>query len=135
MSIGLGFLSVTGLLISLLFTLIAMNVLPSNHHLLPQFCRLEPTACASILSTNYARLLRLPNFVAGIFFYLFILIVAVLPHQHETLLPVAVAVSFLAVAVSLYLLHALIVKLRTHCPLCYASHAINVLILLFLVLS
>ncbi len=134
-NIALGFLSVVGLLISLLFALIALNVIPSNHHLLPKFCQLEPATCASILSTTYARVLKLPNFVVGILFYLFILIVVLLPEQGEMLLPYAVALSFVSVSISIYLLYALVVRLRTHCPLCYVSHAINFLIFLFLVRS
>lgn len=125
-------LSAIGLYISLYFALVYYGVLPANTRLVPAFCRMEEQACRSVLDSPYAKTFALPNSLYGAFYYLVILaafssgLVAEVPALLSTLKLVA----WFAVGFGVYLTYALFFKLRVLCPLCLASHAINLLLAL-----
>lgn len=124
-------LSLIGLFISLYFMLVFHKLTPPDATYIPKFCRLDQGACETILNTPQACLLGVPNFYPGILFYLLVIAFRCLPIAEELMITVA---GF-AVLVSLYLAYSLIFKLKVSCVLCFASHLINLLILVVLMAS
>jgi uncharacterized membrane protein len=51
----------------------------------------------------------------------------------ETLGLLLLGASLSTVALGFYLIHALRRVLHTHCPLCYAAHAINIILFVLLI--
>lgn len=118
-----------GLLDALYFVLVTYDAIPPDPRWLPRVCRMDEKSCAAIVRTREARLLGLPNAVYGLGWYAAVVGAA-------TLAPGALAAGslvcllFLAggaatVGVSLVLIHALLYRLRTPCPLCFLGHAAN----------
>ncbi len=112
-----------GLLIALYFSLVYYDVIEADNRWIPSFCRMEKGACMRILDTPQAKVLGLPNSVLGVIYYVAILFVPI--DRYET--PFLIA-SIFSVGMGMYLVHALIVRLQIHCPLCYTAHAINLVI-------
>lgn len=69
----LSVLAFIGLLISTYFQLVSRNKIASDAPFIPAWCRMESSACASIVSAKEARLFGIPNFELGSFFYLLML--------------------------------------------------------------
>ncbi len=130
-----GGLCVVGFLDSLYFTLVQSRVLPPDPRWLPRFCRMEEARCFSLLRTPQARLLGIPNSVVGLGLYPALWAAALLAQLGDRRwLGVGIAASAAATLTSLYLAWALLVRLRTHCPLCYLAHLVNAALLgIFLV--
>ncbi len=129
---GIAVLSSTGFLIALYFTLVYHKLMPPDARVLPRFCRMESGACASLLSTADARLLRVPNFYPGLLFYAAMFTFAMSPAWHNPLVKTMIAASGMALLSSLYLSYSLFMKLKIACALCYTSHAINFLLFILL---
>lgn len=128
-------MAVPGLLISLWFTLVTYGILPSDARAVPRFCRMDDRSCASILHTPQARVLRVaPNAVFGAAWYGIVIIVSLFPTS-QLLFAILTATSWLTVLLSIWLAWSLRFRLRTHCPLCYTSHLLNLAIAITLSLS
>lgn len=84
-------------------------------------------SCTRVLATPFARVFKIPNFVLGMIYYPFIMI-SFFVGVGWWIIPL----SWFVVGFSLYLAYALIIKLKTHCILCYAAQIINVIIALIL---
>ena len=112
-----------GLLIALYFSLVYFDVMEADNRWIPSFCRMEKGACMRILDTPQAKVLGVPNSVLGVIYYAAILFVPM--DRYEALFLIA---SIFSVGLGMYLVHALVVRLQTHCPLCYTAHAINLVI-------
>ncbi len=118
-------LAVPGLLISLWFTLVTYGILPADARAVPQFCRMDDRSCASILHTPQARVFRIaPNAVFGTAWYGIVIAVS-LVSLSPLMMDIAVTASWLTVLLSAWLAWSLRFRLRTHCPLCYTSHLLN----------
>ncbi len=128
-------LSLAGLLISGYFAAVYHKLVPGVDRFVPKFCRVEPGACATILETRQARLFGVPNFDLGILFYVGLAISVILPGVWKELHLMLLFGSIVAVAMGFYLSYSLLFQLRVHCRLCFASHAINLLIFLLLVVT
>ena len=92
--------------------------------------------CVSLLQTPQAKLFGVPNFVLGILYYLILMLAGmVLPLENlDAVYWGLVGATFITVIAGAYLIYSLMFVLRTNCPLCYASHAINfVLLVLFII--
>lgn len=82
--------------------------------------------CIRIAKTKYGRLFfKIPNWKFGILFFLALIVCLWLPAW------MGFGLILASCALSIYLLWALWVKLKAHCPLCYVAHACNALLLIF----
>ena len=126
-------LSVVGLYISLYFTLVYYRVLPAENSFVPAFCSLKEQTCQSVLNTRFARVFGVPNSLLGIIYYVVILILLFSRLLFVPLfLSTLVVAAWFTVALGIYLAYSLFFIIKTPCPLCLASHAINLaLALLF----
>ena len=121
-------LAATGFVISLYFTGVFYGRIPADVFWMPQVCRMTRGACLSVLDTPRAKLFGLPNSLFGLFAYAyFILDLFFFPPVPGLVLA---AVAF---ARSLYLACSLAFVTRLPCPLCWTSHAINLLLFLIYV--
>ncbi len=124
----IGILAVPGLLISGYFAAVYHKLVPDADRYIPGFCRIDPGACAMVLETSQARLFGVPNFDLGILFYIGLLGSALLSNVWSELHTMLFMGSIVTVVMGFYLSYVLIFKLRVPCRLCFASHAINLLI-------
>jgi len=115
--------AICGLAIASYFSLVYYDVLEPDNRWIPFFCRMERQSCIYILSTPQAKVFRVPNSVLGVLYYAAILVLPISVFEIYFLIA-----SIFAVGIGMYLVHALIVKLRTPCPLCYTAHGINLVI-------
>ena len=126
-------LSIFGLLISLYFTLVYYRLIRPDTTLIPKVCRLDEATCQYLMGTRNARILGVRNFVLGLLYYIGLILYVGYPSIQQTVpLHPVVGISLLTVLVGVYLVYGLIAKLKTHCVLCYASHAINFIVFLAL---
>jgi len=129
----LGALASLGLLISTYFSSVYHRVAPSAKYFIPAFCRLDSSDCTTLLQTRESRLFGVPNFDLAILYYAGLLISAIIPALWKQLFLLLFLGSLVTVATGFYLSYVLVFRLRINCLLCFASHAINILIfLLFL---
>ena len=115
--------AIAGLGISSYFSLVYYRVVEADSKWIPLFCRMERTACLRILDATEARVLGIPNSILGMIYYGAILFVPIRGFE----MPFLIA-SLLSVGLGLYLVLALVYRLKTHCPLCYTAHGINLVI-------
>jgi uncharacterized membrane protein len=128
------FLSLIGFLISLYFTLVYYRRIPANYYLVPRICRMKESACQTVLSTKDARLFGIPNSALGVLYYgvVFLVTVAGGWQEVDAMHGFILWISILVVLLSLYLSYSLLFRIKIMCPLCFVSHAINILIALLL---
>ena len=126
----LALLSATGLLIATYFTAVAYHWVRADVRWVPAFCRMDEQSCAAIVFTPQARLSGLPNSVLGQAFYIAVLLGVQFGWVHAPdLLRIGYLVaSAITVCVGAYLSYSLLFTLRVSCPLCVASHGINLVI-------
>jgi len=126
---ALALLGTLGFLISLLFTLVYYGKMRADAPLIPKACRLDDSSCRELIHMKEAHLFGLPNFVVGLCFYLVVVAVALMPDGASPLLERSlVLASGGALTISIFLAYVLVVRLRTTCVLCFASHLINAFI-------
>ena len=130
-------LCAAGLYISLYFTLVYYGVIPAENSFVPAFCSLKENTCQSVLNTRFARVFGVPNSLLGIIYYVLILVLLL---ANLLFVPVFlnafVIAAWFTVALGIYLAYSLFFIIKTPCPLCLASHAINfALALLFTIRS
>lgn len=128
--------STIGLYISLYFTFIYYRIISPDRRLVPAWCRMDNNTCHYIVHTPQAHALGLPNSLYGIFYYLFMPSYAILGAWYYSFSLEKAMVFFSAAPflMSIYLFYALRFQLKTHCVLCYISHAINFLLFLLFLL-
>ncbi len=140
-------LSLTGLADSLYFTFAYYGRVKKARWIPEILCAREGSSCVTVVQTPYARVFGVPNSLLGIFYYLAVIVWALAYpwlrfrslgfgefRVYFNVTTVLAAVSILTVALGLYLIDALVRKLRVHCPMCYLGHAINALILILLIM-
>lgn len=123
-------LAILGFLDALYFVLVDAGRLRPDARLVPPVCRMDEKTCARVLDTGYARVFGVSNAALGLVWYGIVAAAAgfaVVEGRMPFCLFLAVAAG-VTVLVSVYLLWALVARLRTACPLCFAGHAINALI-------
>lgn len=126
--------SILGLLISMYFTLVYYRLMKPDAVFVPAFCRLDEATCQYLMSTRNARILGAPNFVLGLLYYCGMIPYIVVTDVHNAIpLTVVTFVSLFTVLLGVYLVYGLLYKLKTHCVLCYTSHACNFIIFLALI--
>lgn len=122
-------LAALGLYVSAYFTLVYCGWAAPGSRLVPQVCRLDAHHCTTILHTRYARVLGVPNSAVGLVYYGAVLGLA-LAGALPVLAPLLLAAGLLTVGLGVYLTYHLLVTLRVPCPLCLASHGINLVLTL-----
>jgi uncharacterized membrane protein len=122
-------LSAAGFALSLYFALVYHRIVGPGSNLLPRFCRMDEQSCGTLLNTKEASLFGLPNFYLGLVYYSVLLVVPLIfERQFWNWWHYFAAASVLAVGMGIYLSYSLIVRLKINCVLCFAGHAINLLI-------
>ena len=114
-----------GLWISLYFTGVFYKKISPDVFWMPRVCRLSEKTCMTVLDTPRAKLFGFPNSLFGIFLYAYLI-------ADLFWFPPAFGLILLVFAVlrSAYLAASLIFVTKIPCPLCFASHAINLFLFL-----
>jgi len=115
--------AVSGAIIALYFVLVSYRVIRPDIRWIPAFCRVDEQACMKILYTPSARVLGIPNSILGLVYYLSIIFLPLPDFQLALLIA-----SIFSVGLGMYLTHALLMKLRVSCALCFTAHIINLMI-------
>ena len=135
MTLAIGLLAAGGLVIASYFTAVAYRWTRPDARWIPAFCRMEERTCASVVFTPSARVFGPPNSLLGQVFYAALLAGAVSGSlTHPRLWPLYLGASLVSAGLGVYLSHALLFVVRVPCPLCFASHGINAVICLLLLL-
>ena len=135
MSAALAALAAVGFALASYFTAVAYRWMRPDAAWIPTFCRMGEQTCASIVFTPSARILGLPNSVLGQAFYAALFGGTLLGLLDQPLLLALYRAGSLAtVVLAVYLSYALLFVLRVPCPLCFASHGINAVIFVLLLL-
>jgi uncharacterized membrane protein len=138
-------LSLAGLADALYFTFAYYGRIRKARWVPEILCAREGSSCVTVVRTPYARVFGLPNSVLGIVYYVLLVVwIVFVPHHltvlghvlrpFETLGVVLLGASLCTVVLGFYLIYALRRILYTDCPLCYAAHAINVILFVLLIL-
>lgn len=118
-------LSLAGLWISVYFTGVYYGWFPPEVFWVPRICRLDEKSCLNVLQTPRAKLCGIPNSAFGILIYAYLALdVFFFPPGPGFLLLCA------AVIRSAYLAYSLLFITKIPCPLCFASHGINLILFL-----
>jgi uncharacterized membrane protein len=133
--VAIGLLSILGFLISLYFAAMYHTLALRVDRYIPNFCRIEPSTCTTVLETSQARLFGVPNFDLGMLYYTGLLGSAILPALWRQLHLMLFLGSIVTVATGFYLSYVLVFRLRIRCTLCFVSHAVNLLLFLFLLVT
>ncbi len=119
-------LSAVGLWISVYFTGVFYRWFPPNVFWMPKVCQLNEKTCLNVLETPRAKLFGVPNSAFGIFLYLYLI-----ADRWISLLPAAgLVLLFFALLRSVYLAYSLLFVTKIPCPLCFTTHAINLVLFL-----
>lgn len=118
-------LAVLGGLLSLYFTAVTYGWMAPDARLVPPFCRMETDTCERIVHTPEARLFGPPNALLGLAYHGLVLSWLVSRPWPPIWASALAAAALFTVAAGAWLARALLVRLRTPCPLCFAAHAIN----------
>jgi len=137
-------LSLIGLSDALYFTLAYYGRIRKARWVPAILCAREDSTCVTVVRTPYARVFGVPNSLLGIVYYVLLIVWTVFVPRHlsiaghvlrpfETLGLLLLGASLCSVALGFYLIYALRRVLHTHCPLCYAAHAINLILFVLLI--
>ena len=119
------FLSVTGLWISVYFTGVYYRWFSSDVRWMPRVCQMSDKSCRTMLDTPRAKLFGVPNAVFGIAVYLYVILnILFFPAWPGFL------ILSLALLRSIYLAYSLLFVTKIPCPLCFTTHAINLILFL-----
>ncbi len=120
-------LALSGLYISLYFTLVYYGKIRPEGGFVPAFCTLDEKDCQRVIVHPHARIFLVPNFILGIVYYGLVLMV-VFFGGGPVLSGGIMYASWLTVGVAFFLLYSLLYKVGMFCPLCLTAHGINILI-------
>jgi uncharacterized membrane protein len=130
-------LSLGGLADALYFTLAYYGRIRKARWVPEIFCAHEHSRCVTVVRSPYAHVFGVPNSLLGVVYYVLLMgwIMFVPRHVNisghalrpfETLGLLLLGASLSSVVLGFYLIYALRRVLHTHCPLCYAAHAMNI---------
>ena len=114
---GLTLLGCGGLALAVYFALVFFRVLQPDSGAMPAFCRIGSGTCQSAIFSRYGRIFGPPNSVLAVPFYLLVI------HAGLSLLVTGgypwvdylLGIAAFTLVLALYLIHALLVRLRTNC--------------------
>ena len=136
--------SLAGLADALYFTLAYYGRIRRARWVPEILCAREGASCVTVVRTPYAHVFGVPNSLLGFVYYALLMVwitfvpryVSISGHvlrPFETLGLMLLGASLSTVALGFYLIHALRRVLHTHCVLCYAAHAINIILFVLLI--
>lgn len=132
-------LSLVGLWISVYFTGVSYKWFSPNVRWIPRFCQLKEAACQLVIETPRAKLFGIPNSAYGIALYLYLIFFflkrGLAPFGFPDLsFPwfLGFLGALLATIRSIYLAYSLLFVTKIPCPLCFASHLINLILFIYL---
>jgi uncharacterized membrane protein len=102
------------------------NLHSQGNTILQRMC--SENSCALLVTSKYYHVFYFPNWYYGIAYYL--LVVIALVSNNRDLLLLALAGAVAAFCLSLYLIWALVIKLKTVCKVCYTAHVVNTLLII-----
>ncbi|HLD12611.1 MAG TPA: vitamin K epoxide reductase family protein [Candidatus Nanoarchaeia archaeon] len=116
-------ISFLGLLLSV-YALYTEKKHAANHHYHP-LCDIDTkTSCTKAFDSPYGKLLGIPNSLAGIVFYLVLIVLAFFNYNRYLFY-----LSLLSVLGSCYLAYILFAKLKIKCVVCISIYVVNLLLL------
>ncbi len=118
-------LSVSGLAVSALFSVMERTKDKNFIRIPARVCRLSAPREGSTMNNRFARLFGILNSDAGIIYYLFMLLGLSTTSLFRRLHPVLLLQAGGAVVIGIYLMYVLIAVLKEKCYLCSAVHSIN----------
>ncbi len=124
--------SSVGMVISLYFALVYHGMVEPDARWIPRVCRMEKGTCDTILRTQDAKVLGVPNFYPGILFYSTILWAVISPDIAADTMDLIRTASGITVLLGIYLTYSLLRRVRVNCVFCFASHAINLILFILL---
>jgi len=138
-------LALAGLADALYFTFAYYGRVRKSRWVPEVLCAREGSSCVTVVRTPYGRVFGVPNSLLGIIYYLLLIIWGMTRNPvfwgfrlgttsySISFTDLMIAASALTVALGFYLIYALRRILHTDCPFCYAAHAINLALLIFLI--
>ena len=137
-------LSLAGLADALYFTLAYYGRIRKARWVPEISCAREDSSCVTVVRTPYARVFGVPNSLLGVVYYVLLMVWIVFVPRHlsilghilrpfDTLGLLLLGASLASVVLGFYLIYALRRVLYTHCPFCYAAHAINIILFVLLI--
>jgi uncharacterized membrane protein len=140
-------LSIAGLADALYFTFAYYGRVRKLKWIPAVLCARDGSSCVTVVKTAYARVFGVPNSLLGIFYYVLLMAWAEsgMPVGFEVAIGdryrvirigwILITAGAITVVLGFYLVYALKRKLNVDCPLCYAAHAINIVLFVLLILS
>lgn len=121
-------LALAGWAFSFYFVSVTTGRLTPNVWWMPRSCRMSEGSCQTLVETSYGTIIGRPNSFWGTLYYPMLILVIAATAFDAVDVSILVALASLAILISLYLLWGLY-RLRAACPVCFATHAVNLLIL------
>src|SRR5271157_2193344 len=128
-------LSLAGLTDALYFTFAYYGRIKKARWVPEILCAREGSNCVTVVQTPYARVFGVPNSLLGMVYYLLLILWAVVARRMPAVEWALIGASAGTVMLGSYLIYSLRRKLHIDCPLCYAAHGINALLLVLLILA
>ena len=128
-------LALAGLADALYFTFAYYGRIKKARWVPQILCAREGSNCLTVVQTPYARVFGVPNSLLVIAYYLLLILWAMAAPRIPAVGWALIAASAGTVILGFYLIYSLRRKLYVDCPLCYAAHAINAVLLVLLILS
>jgi len=128
-------LALAGLADALYFTFAYYGRIKKARWVPEILCAREGSNCVTVVQTPYARVFGVPNSLLGVVYYLLLILWAVAAPRVSAVGWALIAASAGTVMLGSYLVYSLRRKLYIDCPLCYAAHAINAILLVLLILA
>ncbi len=126
-------LALAGLADALYFTFAYYGRIKKARWVPEILCAREGSNCVTVVQTPYARVFGVPNSLLGILYYVAVISWAVAGPLFPAMGWALIGASALTVVLGFYLIYSLRRKLYIDCPLCYAAHAINAVLLVLLI--
>lgn len=124
-------LAVAGWAFSFYFLMVVRGKMAPNVWWMPPVCRMSEGTCNTLVETPYGKIIGKPNAFWGALFYPLILVLLISVAFGKLASASLLILGAFSLTMSFYLVWGLY-RLRTPCPVCFATHAIN---LLFLILA
>jgi uncharacterized membrane protein len=128
-------LATAGLVDALYFTFAYYGRIRKTRWVPELLCAREGSNCVTVVQTPYGRVFGVPNSLLGAVYYLLLILWALAAPRVPAVGWVLIAASVGTVMFGFYLIYSLRRKLYVDCPLCYAAHAINAVLLVLLILA
>jgi len=138
-------LALAGLADALYFTFAYYGRVRKSRWVPQVLCARDGSSCVTVVRTPYGSVFGVPNSLPGILYYGLLLLWAVAGQSARLTLQInmtsyiltftdlLIAAGSVTVVLGFYLVFALRRILHTDCPLCYAAHAINLMVLALLI--